>query len=243
MIKLIGFGNAFGLIDGSPFVVKVDVFLRMAGIDFEYVGKVGAVRTAPKKKLPILIDDNKTVADSYFIIEYLKDKYQLTIDNHLSPEQQGLAHLLSKSLDENFYWCLVYSRWLSDDTWPLIKQSFFGGLPWPAKHLVPNMIRNNTRKTLYAHGIGRHSRAEIMEVFENSLQSLSKILGSQTYFFGSQPCSFDATAFGMLSEFILVNFDNPFNKQARTYANLVAYCRRMQSTYYSDMKIAENANA
>ena len=234
MLKLIGFGSAFGVVDPSSFVVKVDAFLRMSGIDYEYVGDSGALGRAPKKKLPIIDDDGKIVADSYFIIEYLKDKYNLTIDDHLSAEQQGLAHLLTKSLDENLYWCLVYSRWMCDDTWPLIKSNFFGNLPIPLKWFVPALVRKGIRKTLYAHGIGRHSNTEIMQIYEHSLRSLSNILGTKRYFFGDKPSSFDAAAYGVLSSLIQVEFDNAFNRQARTYANLVAFCQRVKSEYYNE---------
>lgn len=235
MIKLIGFGKAFGVIDPSPFVMKVDAFLRMTALPYQYVADIKALQRAPKKKLPIIDDEGKVVADSYFIVEYLKDKYQLDIDKHLSPEQQGRAHLLGKSLDENFYWCLVYSRWMRDDTWPLTKETLFGGMPGPLKLFVPAMIRKSLRKGMYAHGIGRHSDAEMLQIFEHSLQSLSKILADKPYFFGDQVSSFDATAYGFLASIILVDIDNAFSRQARTYANLVEFCRRVQARFYGEV--------
>lgn len=239
MVKLIGFGNAFGLVDPSPFVAKVDAYLRLAKIPYEYQGNAGALRTAPKKKLPIINDNGKTIADSYFIIEYLNEKYQVELDKDLTPEQVGLSHLLTKSLDENFYWCIVYSRWMRDDTWPIIKENFFGNLPFPAKQIIPAMLRKGVKKTLHGQGLGRHSDSEIMQVFEHSLRSLDKALGTKTYFFGDKPSSFDASAYAFLSACISTKLDNPFNRQAKTYNKLVEYCHRFEAEYYnqsSDIK-------
>lgn len=243
MIKLIGFGRAFGMPDPSPFVVKVDAFLRFSGLPYEYVANVNALRSAPKKKLPIIKDEGQVVADSYFIVEYLKEKYRLTIDDGLTPAQLGQAHLMCKSLEENFYWCLVYSRWMDDATWALVKQTLFGKMPAPLKLFVPAMIRKGVRKDLYAHGIGRHSDKEVLQIFEHSLQSLSQILNTQPYFFGNKATTFDATAYGLLASFILADIDNAFNRQARTYANLVEYCQRIQNQFYANVQSTAQATA
>jgi glutathione S-transferase len=243
MIKLIGFGRAFGVADPSPFVMKVDAFLRMSGLPYEYIGDPNALRRAPKGKLPMIEDDGKIVADSYFIFEYLRDKYQLRIDEHLSSEQRGLAHLLTKSLDENFYWTLVYSRWIREDTWPIVKTAIFGGLPAPLKLFVPAMVRRGVRSTLKKHGIGRHNETEIMQIFEHTLQSLKQILGEKNYFFGDKASSFDAAAFGFLSSFILVNIDNPYNQLARSYQSLMDFCQRINNIYYQETKNASAVKA
>ena len=236
MIKLIGFGPAFGVADPSPFVVKVDLLLRMCNIPYEYVADPGALRRAPKGKLPLIEDQGTTIPDSYFIFEYLRDRNLLNIDDHLTPEQRGIAHLVTKSLDENFYWTLVYSRWMRDDTWPTIRKTIFGKMPLPLRWIVPGIVRNGTRKTLHKHGIGRHNEAEIMQIFEHSLQSLSEMLSEKAYFFGDKPSSLDATAFAFLSSLILVTIDNPFNAMARSYPNLVAFCQRNQQRYYAETK-------
>ena len=243
MIKLFGFGGAFGVVDPSPFVMKVDAFLRISGLPYQYIGNPNALRRAPKKKLPVIDDGGKIVADSYFIMEYLKDKYQLDIDKHLTSEQQGLCHLLTKSLDENFYWCLVYSRWIREDTWPLIKSKLFGGMPPIMKQIIPPLIRRGVRKTLHQHGIGRHNENEMLQIFEHSLQSLQKVLGNKPYFFGEKISSFDAAAFGMLASFIVVEIDNPYNQLARSYQPLVDFCHRVQAAYYQSNSQPELANA
>lgn len=62
MIKLYGFGQAFGVADASPFVVKVDLFLKLSGIEFEYIGDFNQLKKSPKNKLPFIDDNGKKLA-------------------------------------------------------------------------------------------------------------------------------------------------------------------------------------
>lgn len=232
MIKLYSFGKHFGVTDPSPFVLKIDVYLRMAGIKYNSIARADNLRKAPKGKLPFIIDGDQTIADSQFIIAYLQDKYNVDLDSNLSEEQKSVAYHLGKSLDEDLYWCVVYSRWIREDTWPLIKEAFFSSMPFPLKQIVPPLARKGVRSALFKQGLGRHSDEEIMAVAQQSLQALSTILGDKNYFFGDKPCTFDATAYGVLAQLVSTTIDNPINDMAKQYDNLVNYCVTMTSRYY-----------
>jgi hypothetical protein len=56
MIKLYSFGPSFGVADPSPYVLKVDVYMRMANIEFTSVPDVKNLQKAPKGKLPFITD-------------------------------------------------------------------------------------------------------------------------------------------------------------------------------------------
>ncbi|MFT6157435.1 MAG: glutathione S-transferase [Neolewinella sp.] len=233
MITLYGFGEAFGMVDASPFVLKIDAYLRMAGLEFERKSVISNLRTAPKGKLPYIVDDGKTIADSAFIIDYLNDKPGVTMSSALSPEQRAHAYLIAKSLDENFYWCLLYSRWISDQTWPLTKQALFGALPFPISHIAATVVRRNIRSAIYKQGMGRHSESEIQQIFINTLDSLSVLLGSKSYFMNDKPSVLDACVFGFLGQVILADVANDFSAIAMRYENLVAFCNQIQKRYYA----------
>lgn len=232
MIKLFGFGPAFGLVDPSPFVLKVDALLRLSGLPYELVNDFSAFRRAPKGKLPMIEDKGQLIPDSYFIYEYLQEKYQLNIDGHLNQEQQGLAHLLTKSLEENFYWCVVYSRWIREDTWPIVKESLFGKMPVPMRYIIPIVARSGVKTNLQKQGLGRHTEAEILQIFEHSLNSLADVLGDKNYFFGEKASSFDACAYAFLSSVILADLDNDFNLKAKSYTTLEGFCHRFKKEFY-----------
>lgn len=232
MIKLHGFGSQFGMTDPSPYVLKVDVFMRIAEIGFEANTDKNNLSRAPKGKLPFIEDEGKIIADSFFIIEHLKNKYKLTIDNELNAEQLAITHLVSKSLDENFYFCLIYSRWFRDDTWPIIKQGFFGQLPPILKTIIPKLIRRKVIKGLTEQGFARHRHEEIMQLTHTSMQSLSDLLGRKTYFWGEKTSTLDACCYAFLAQFILADINNPYNKIADGFPNLVSFCKRINNQFY-----------
>jgi len=234
MIKLFGFGKKIGLVDGSPFVIKVHLFLKVAGLQYKTVSGAQNLQKSPKGKLPFIIDGEDTVSDSQFIIEFLSKKYDLNLDSHLSEEQKAISYLLTKSLDENLYWYLVWSRLQHEQTWQQVKGPYFKGLPFPLSAIIPGIIRKKTIKSLYAQGTGRHKETEIIEIADKSFQSLSTILSDKRYFFGEQISSFDIAAYSFLSSFIQSTIENAINSRAKTYDNLVAYCQRIKQQYLTD---------
>ncbi|MGR9046888.1 MAG: glutathione S-transferase C-terminal domain-containing protein, partial [Gammaproteobacteria bacterium] len=74
---------------------------------------------------------------------------------------------------------------------------------------------------------------EIMQIAQHTLDSLSGLLNGKHYLLGGQPCTLDATAYAFLAQFVLVDLDNPMNRLAARYDNLVDYCRRIDRRYYS----------
>ncbi len=231
MITLHGFGENLGVKDPSPMVLKVDAYLRMAKISFNVSNKSNNLQKAPKGKLPFIVDDGKTIADSQFIFEYLKENY-VNLDENLTKEEQAQVYLLTKSLDENLYFCLVYSRWMCEETWQIVKKAFFGKLPPVIKSIVPNIVRKKLKRNLEGQGIGKHSHNDILHITEKSFLALSDLLGDKKYFFGNSPTSFDAAAYGILASFIETNIDDEFTKLAKKFDNLVGFCQLIKQKYY-----------
>ncbi len=235
MITLVSFGPKFGVADASPFVLKVNLYMKMSGIAFTTVTDFSAFKRAPKGKLPYIVDEGKTVADSYFILQYLQEKFGNTLDNHLSEEQKATSHVIIKAIEEHLYWCVLHSRWVKDDTWPIVKRAFFGNMPFPLKYIVPVVARNGMRAACLKQGVGKHSDDEIMEITSQMLHSLSVLLGDKPYFYGDKPSTLDAVAFAFLAQVTITKLNNPLNDMARTYSNLVAYCERINNAYYSEI--------
>lgn len=232
MLTLYGFGPAFNLPDPSPFVTKIDLTLRVHGIEFKRIDSSNNLQKAPKTKLPFIEDHGVIVSDSVFIIDYLKDRYKVDLDAHLTQEQAAQAQLIGKSLDENLYWAIVHSRWIKDDVWPTVKANFFNPLPFPINHLVAWYARNSTRKQIIGHGIGKHSDQEIEKIAHKSWASLSTLLGGKSYFFGNKISSLDVTTFAMLGALTLSNLETQLGEHAKAYENLADHSRRIAKQYY-----------
>ncbi|MFT7373660.1 MAG: glutathione S-transferase [Oleiphilaceae bacterium] len=238
MITLFSFGPNFGVGDPSPFVLKIDAYMRMAGLEFKSISNVNNLIKAPKGKLPYIEDNGKIISDSFFILEHLDKNYGKLLDDHLSDEQKALSNLIIKSLDENFYWCIIYSRWLCNDTWPTVKKALFGGLPFPIKRIAPTIAKARVKSAFIKHGMGKHTDKEIMKIAKNTLESLSTLLSDKTYFFGDTPCTLDAVVYAFLSQLTISTLDNPLNQMSREFDNLVSYCVRINETFYHDDSIS-----
>src|SRR6185503_16489589 len=112
MIRLHGYAPLWGLSDLSPFVTKVEVYLRLAKLPYELVPfSPEMFACAPKGKYPCIVDGEETIPDSSFIIEHLKRKYGDPLDAKHAPAERAAGHAIKRMLEENFYWVIVAERW------------------------------------------------------------------------------------------------------------------------------------
>lgn len=234
MITLYRFGPNFGLVDPSPFCIKVELYLRAAGLDYRSECGIEYLRKAPKKKLPYIEDNGNVIADSALIIDYLKATYGDTLDSELTGEQKAVAHAFIKMMDENMYWCMVYDRWLGGDTWPKVKAAFFDGLPLPLRYIVPVVAQKGVRKSLYAHGLGRHGHDEIMHIAMKDLTALSEQLGDKDYFLIDRPTTLDVTAYAFLCGLYAPELPGDLQQRAGRFDNLRQFVERINKQYYTD---------
>ena len=232
MLTLYQFTSAWGLPNTSPFCMKVETYLRMAGIDYQ-VDTTADVRKAPKGKLPVIKDQGKIIPDSNFIIEHLKATYGDPLDADLSDFDRAIALAMRRLIEENLYWVLVYSRWIDERNWPQTQAVYFSELPFLLRVIVPSIARKQVIQNLKGHGMGRHNPAEVYQIGNTDLLALAHFLADKSYFMGNQPTTLDASAYGLLANILNDSLSSPLKDKAETLENLVAYCDRMRQTYYA----------
>lgn len=233
MITLHQFNPAFGLPNGSPFCMKVETWLRMAGLPFEAPPMtLSALGRAPKGKMPYIVDGGTTVADSTFIIDYLKATYGDPLDGWLTAEQRAVALAFQRLMEENLYWALLHTRWFDDAGWALTRPAFFDNLPIPLRWIIPPLARRGLRQQIHGQGMGRHSVADILAIGRRDLTAVADFLGDKLYLLGEQPCTLDATAYAFLANLLWAPQESPLKTHAQQYPQLEAYCQRMRQRYY-----------
>ena len=233
MIRLFQFEPAFGLPNASPFCMKLETYLRMAKLPFEIPqATLAHLQKAPKGKMPYIEDKGVTLSDSSFIIDYLKSTYGNPLDGWMDAPQQAIALAFQRLMEENLYWAVVYTRWVEPQGWAQTKAVFFGKLPAPLKLFVPALARRGLIKELRGHGMGRHSREEILAIGKRDISALADFLTDKSYFLGALPCSLDATAYAFLANLVWPPVESDLKRHARQYPALEAYCHRMRSQYY-----------
>ncbi len=228
MIELLQFKPALGLMNASPFCMKVEVFLRLAGLDYRCVNDALPMRT-PKGKLPVIRDGGEVIADSQAIIEHLQKQHTSQLPASLRAAETGSQLATRRMLEEHTYFCALWLRWIDDSGWRATGPAFFGHLPWPLRSVVPPLVRRKMRRDLQGQGMGRHRRDEICARAVMDLQALVDILGFQPYFGGGEPATIDATTYAFLANLLWAPIDNPVRAKGLQMPALVGYCERMQA--------------
>jgi glutathione S-transferase len=230
MITLYSFGPMFGLPDASPFVTKAEMLLKLSGLPF--AKDSGALGKAPKGKLPYIQDEGRIVADSSFIRLHLERQHGIDFDKGLSPRDRGIAWAIEKMLEDHLYWVMLNYRWLDDTNFERGPAHFFDRVPAPVRGLAKRMVRGKIRKSMHAHGMGRHSPEEIDQLGDRAIGALAATLGDQPYLMGATRCGADATVYAFVLGTLCPHFESPLRTMAERHANLVAYCKRLTLEFY-----------
>lgn len=232
MIILYGAGEGFGLPDVSPYVVKTEVQLKMAGL--AYRKEKGAPREAPKGQVPFIEHAGERIGDSTFIRGYLERTFGLDFDEGLTPRQRAEAWAIERMLENHLGWFGVQSRWLIPENFAKGPSQFFERIPEAIRDQVRQEGLERVRGVVHGVGVTRHTEPEMLALATRSLAALDVILGDQPYLFGTRPCGVDATAFGILGFVYGPHFDSPLRQQAEKLNRLVGYFDRMMGEFFPD---------
>lgn len=239
MLTLYTFGPAFGLPDASPFVVKAEMLLKLAGLPYQT--NRGGFRRAPKGKLPYIDDNGEIVADSTLIRLHIERKYGFDFDAGLTPEQRGAAWMFEKALEDHFYWHVVQARWCDAENFAKGPASFFRAIPWPVRPIVQAAIRRKIRGTLHGQGTGRFTPQEQAQLLKRGAQAAAQLLGDKPYFFGASPCGADATAFGFIASAMSPHFHMTLRDEIENHPNLTAYVERLRREFFLEASDGSHA--
>ncbi|MEL0081458.1 MAG: glutathione S-transferase family protein [Gammaproteobacteria bacterium] len=240
MIELYQFGSAWGLPDPSPFCVKLELWLKMAGLEYRSVID-GDTRKAPKGKIPYIKLDGEPLGDSELIIDRLTQRFEVAMDAQLNADQRALSHLITRMMHDSCYWVLLQCRWVNESGWTEVRPALFGSLPKPLQILVPPLIRRSVKKGMINHGLGRHSPDEIVEFARKDFDALEAMLGEQLFMLGDKPHGVDATVQGFLISFIGPPIDNPVKQDLFTRPRLLDYYNRMNQQFMPQIPAATAA--
>ena len=243
-ITLYKFGPQWGIADPSPYCVKLESYLRWAGIDYtapEF--DLSFFKMAPKGKFPFIkTDTGKIIGDSNLIIDSLIQNGEKNPDAVLSAEESAISKAFHRLLDENFYWALLYSRWIDEPGWKVVSEMFFGDVPKLIRPLIEKKQQKKIQRYLHGHGVGRHSHDEIMMIARHDIQALSDYLGDKNYFFGKNQLTFiDLCLHSYIINMIEAPIENDLKKIVLEKDNLFSHARRIQSEIYGasqEQKIA-----
>ncbi len=223
--------SAWGLPSIGPFSLKLEAYLRIVDIPYTAVFDATPFK-GPKRKLPWIEHEGKTIGDSGFIIEYLAQRFGCNPNAGLTAAERGIALSMRRLIEENLYWTMVFDRWMVDANWPLTQQTVLGMIPTPVRLVIAPIARRGVRRQLTGHGIGLHSPDEIHAIAAKDIGAIADFLGDKPYLMGTAPTEIDAVAYGMLANIMLVPIASPTKDAALRRTNLVGYVARIRDRYF-----------
>jgi glutathione S-transferase len=226
MIQLYKFAPAWGLPTPSSFALKVEAYLRLTGLPYEPV-HVQRPMDSPKKTVPWIRDGEMLLADSGFILEYLKEKHGDPLGAGLSAGERALSHALRRMVEENLARIIGYTRWLTEENWPATREVGFGAMAEPWKTQISGKAREKIREDMILHGIGRHTPAEVQHIGLLDVQAIETLLGGRPYLLGAGPREVDCAVFGVLAQFVVPPLQCAISDHARASAPISEYVYRM----------------
>ncbi|MBV9758231.1 MAG: glutathione S-transferase family protein [Alphaproteobacteria bacterium] len=223
MIELHQFPAAWG-INPSPFCLKVEFYLRLAGIPYRSV--VTMPFRAPRGKLPFIVDGGRRIPDSGHIVDHLRHT-TTDLDAGLDPQQLALGHLLRRTCEESLYFVLVYARWVDEAGWAVMRPALAAMLPPGLRAAIVPYARRVTRRALHAQGYGRHTPEEIYAMGAADLAAIETLLAGREFAVSDSPTSFDAAVYAVLLSILHPPIETPLKQSAQQHPDLLAYAARI----------------
>ncbi|XP_050302855.1 failed axon connections isoform X2 [Anthonomus grandis grandis] len=226
----------------SPFCLKVETWLRLAGIKFENVDHKMKYRSK-KGLLPFVELNGEEIADSALIIKELSQVFNKDLDAYLTPEQRNLSHTTISMIENHLSWVVMWWRSKYPDS---VLKGYRVNLQHALGTRIPNGILNFFFKFAYgrkgskkvkAHGIGVHTPEEIIKFGKEDLEVLSDTLDDKPFFFGDEPTTLDVVAFAHLAQIYFL--DKEVEWELRDFMteccpNLVGHVNRMKERCFPD---------
>ncbi|XP_021945780.1 failed axon connections homolog isoform X1 [Folsomia candida] len=225
LVILHGFEAAKTMPNASPFVLKVQTYLRMANIPhkMDYADAMG-----PKGKAPWISINSQHIADSELIIDFLRKKFEKNLNGKYTEKEIAIASTVNVMLNEHFLWGVALERWVYGPSSRLAKVF---DIPFP----IRVMIGRTVNKRAKGQGMGLHTESEAVHLASKDLRYVSTILGSNKFICGDEPCELDAGIFSQLAMALWGVPDSPYEKLMNgELKNLKEYCLRMKERYWSD---------
>lgn len=226
----------------SPYCLKVETWLRLAGLKYENIDHKLKLRSK-KGQLPFVEVNGEEIADSAIIIKELAQRYEKDLDAALTQEQRNIAHAMISMLENHLNWVLLF--WRSKNPEHMIK-GYKVNLQHALGSRLPNALLNFFFKFQYgrkgskkvkAQGLGVHKPEEIEEFGKQDLKVLSELLADKPFFFGDEPTILDCVAFSVLAQIHFISDEVKYTLKEfmqENCPNLVGHVSRIKERCFPD---------
>ncbi|CAN6992218.1 hypothetical protein BRARA_A03577 [Brassica rapa] len=129
---------------GSPFSKRVEMVLKLKGIPYEYIEEDVYVQKSPMllklnpihKKVPVLVHQGKSIAESLVIVEYIEDTWKTSYPllPH-DPYERSMARFWAKYVDDKVMLTLWKACWGPESEREKMVEEAYDGLKYLEEEL------------------------------------------------------------------------------------------------------------
>lgn len=235
-IVLHQFAPMFGLPNPSPFCLKLETYLRMAGLAYKVETIKGRIKSATGKA-PYIELDGKLMSDSGLIIESLERANGHPVDGKLTLAERAQSLAFQRLMEEHLYQAAVFARWLDPDH-PAETSGYARaviGLKGLLGKFIPPLVQKNVKKSVWHHGLGRHPVETIWKLGIDDVTALGHWLGARPWCFGDKPTVMDAVLFAFIASIVRTPWDFPLKAATLKHRNLVDHSERVLAKYFPEL--------
>ncbi|OJD38588.1 glutathione s-transferase [Diplodia corticola] len=219
----------------SPFVTKVELRLRAAGV--EYKAASGSVKSAPRGKIPYLtINETESLSDSTLIIENLTSTGLLPdVNATLGPAQRAHDRALCALLEDKLYFYHVSAVVASN--YYAMRDHVLCALSYPVRVVVGLLIHRGVKSHLHGQGTGRFTAEEIAafrrQIWESFDDLLREAKGKQSgtadgekpfwIMAGDGPTEADTVLFGFVVSVLICTASPESQEVVRSFPTVLEY--------------------
>ncbi|CCW65999.1 unnamed protein product [Phytomonas sp. Hart1] len=222
-----------------PHCVKIETFLRLANIPY-VAHLVDDSSLSPNTQMPFIVCDGMPLAGSDFIIQYLTTRFNVLMDDHLTPQERSAGRLLQKMVETRINNGLNRLIFIEDQNCAKKVLNETKAFPLSSILLARN-IRRSILKELDFAGYAQMERKKHDEEFLDAVQSLERCLRQTLFTFGVRPTSFDCSVYAWLHvarELGPHGLALTFIKKSDTIGQ---YIDRMTNEAFRDLKALKNS--
>ena len=210
----------------SPYCIKVEAYLRMAGRPYEVRVQTNPLR-APRGRMPFIEMGGESVPDSRLILEQLERSGEGSLDRSLSVLERAKSQAFRSLVEQDLIQVILYSRWVDPMGWQVLSREFARLFPIGLRFLAIRVIRRSLLSEADGTGIADFAPEEVYAHGDAMVGALSDELGARSYFLGEELHTIDASVFAFLLTVLETPIPVPIRQSVRSRPNLVSYCERV----------------
>ncbi|KAG7466859.1 hypothetical protein MATL_G00146770 [Megalops atlanticus] len=215
--------------------LAVQAYLRMCNLPVRVSCRANAEYMSPSGKVPFIHVGNQVVSELGPIVQFTKAKGH-SLSDGLDEVQRAEMKAYMELVNNMLLTAELYIQWCDENTAAEVSRPRYSSpYSWPLNHILAYQKQWEVRRKMNAIGWAGKTLEQVYEDVNQCCQALSQRLGTQPYFFNKHPTELDALVFGHLFTILTTQLtSDELSEKIKNYSNLLAFCRRIEQTYFED---------